>query len=173
MNMVTVATFNEPSKAEPLKKRLQKEGIYAEIHDESKYEWFWFVSKPLAGIRLKVHKKDFERVRQMVRQWDASENALCDAVKCPQCSSSRIEYPQFTRKFIMPNLVGLASLVGIIDKEFFCQECECTWPKEPRNRPPRKHSAPAYFIEGTDPVATSTTLLEPKERTPMTASGHK
>jgi len=172
MNMVTVATFNEPSKAEPLKRRLEQEGVYAEIHDESKYEWFWFVSKPLAGIRLKVHKKDFERARQMVRDLDAAEGILRDAVKCPQCGASRIEYPQFTRKFIMPNLVGLASLLGIIDKEFFCQECEYTWPKEVKNRPPRKHSAPAYFIDGAVPVATSSTMLEPKEGTPAVSRGN-
>jgi len=163
MNMVTVATFNEPSKAEPLKQQLENEGIYAEIHDESKYEWFWFVSKPVAGIRLKVHKKNFERARQRVRELDTSTGLLRDAVKCPQCGSSRIEYPQFTRKFIMPNLVGLASLLGIIDKQFYCQECEHTWPKELRNGPPRKHSAPAYFIKGATPIATSTTFLEPKE----------
>src|SRR5207249_1228326 len=124
MNMVTVATFDESSRAEPLKEKLEKAGIHAEIHDESKYEWFWFVIKPVAGIRLKVHKKNFETARGLVRKWDATEGVLRHAVRCPQCGCSRIEYPQFTRKFLLPNLVGLASLLHIIDKEFFCQECE-------------------------------------------------
>ena len=163
MNMVTIATFNEAFQAKPLKQRLQEEGINAEIYDESKYEWFWFVAAPVAGIRLKVRKRDFETARSLTREWDTADGALRDALKCPQCGSPRIEYPQLTRKFAMPNLVGIASLLGIIDKEFFCQECEYTWPKEPRNRPPRKHSAPAYFIEGAEPVPTSTTLLQPEE----------
>src|ERR1051326_5440291 len=38
MNMVTVATFNEPSSAEPLHQKLEKAGIHSEICDESKYE---------------------------------------------------------------------------------------------------------------------------------------
>jgi len=148
MNMVTVATFNEPSKAEPLKQKLEKTGIHAEIFDESRYEWSWFVTKPLAGIRLKVHKHDFEGARQRIREWDRAEGILRDAVCCPQCGASRIEYPQFTRKFLMPNLVGVASLLHIIDKEFYCQDCEHTWPKDLKPPWPKKHGSPDYFIEG-------------------------
>ena len=147
MNMVTVATFNEPSKAEPLQQKLEKAGVCAEICDESRYEWFWFVTRPVAGIRLKVHKKDFENARRLVREWGATDGVLRDAVRCPQCGASRIEYPQFTRKFLLPNLVGLASLIGIIDKEFFCQECDYTWPKDAKPPWPGKHGAPNYFIE--------------------------
>ncbi len=151
MNMVTVATFNEPSKAEPLKQKLEKTGIHAAICDESKYEWFWFVTKPLAGIRLKVHKKDFEKARQWIKEWDGADGVLRDAVRCPQCGASRIEYPQFTRKFLLPNLVGVASLLHIIDKEFYCQDCEYTWPKDLKPPWPKKHGSPDYFIEGVPP----------------------
>src|SRR2546429_475820 len=112
-----------------------------------RYDGVCFVPEPVAGIRLKGHKKDFEKARQRIREWDAGEGILRDAVRCPQCSSSRVEYPQFTRKFFLPNLVGLASLLHIIDKEFYCQECEYTWPKEARPPWPRKHGAPYYFIE--------------------------
>ena len=155
MNMVTVATFNEPSKAKPLQQKLEKAGVCAEICDESRYEWFWFVTRPVAGIRLKVHKKEFENARRLLREWDATDHVLQDAVRCPQCGSSRIEYPQFTRKFLLPNLVGLASVIGIIDKEFFCQECDYTWPKDAKPPWPGKHGAPNYFIEDvprSDPV---------------------
>src|SRR2546422_10618062 len=103
MNMVTVASFNEPSKAEPLKQKLEKTGIRAEICDESKYEWFWFVTKPVAGIRLKVHKRDFETARRLLREWDAAEDVLLEAVRCPQCGSSRVEYPRLTRKLFLLN----------------------------------------------------------------------
>jgi len=147
MNMVTVATFNAPSEAEPLKQKFEKAGIHSEIRDESRYEWSWFVTKPLAGIRLKVHRKDFENARRLVREWDSSDGVLRDAVRCPQCGASRIEYPQFTRKFLLPNLVSLASVIGIFDKEFFCQDCEHMWPKDSRPPRPRKHGAPDYFIE--------------------------
>ncbi len=162
MNMVTVATFNEPSKAEPLRQKLENAGIHAEICDESKYEWFWFVTKPIAGIRLKVHKKDFENARRRIREWDASDGVLSDAVRCPQCGSSRVEYPQFTRKFLLPNVVSLASVMGIIDKEFFCQECDFTWPKDVKLPWPKKHGAPYYFIEDVPPANPSSGAQERK-----------
>ncbi len=162
MNMVTVATFNEPSKAEPVKQKLEKAGIHAEICDESKYEWFWFVTRPIAGIRLKVHKKDFETARRLLREWDAGEGILREAVRCPQCGSSRIEYPQLTRKFLLPNLVGLASLLHIIDKEFFCQECEFMWPKDIKPQWPSKHGAPYYFIEDVPPANPAPGARAPK-----------
>ncbi len=159
MNMVTVATFNKPANAEPLKQRFTKAGIQAEIHDESKFEWTWFVGKPVAAFRLKVQRKDFETALRLLTAWEAADGVLRDAVCCPQCGHSRIEYPQFTRKFLLPNLVGLASVLGIIEREFYCQECGFTWPKDTKQRPPRKHSSPAYFIEETTPVPSSTTML--------------
>ena len=147
MNMVTVGTFNEREKAEPLQQRLETAAIHAEIHDEHRFEWLWFVFKPLAGIRLKVHKKDFEAAQKLLNEWDAAEGVLRDSIRCPQCKSSRVEYPQFTRKGVLPNLVGLASALGYFGKEFYCQECQHTWPPVVIHHPPRKHSAPDYFIE--------------------------
>src|SRR5207249_186481 len=105
MNMVTVATFNEPSKAEPLKQKLEKAGIHAEICDESRYEWVWFVTKPIAGIRLKVHKRDFEKARQRIREWDAGEGILRDAVRCPQ-GSSEVSGLKFSRRKRLRTLRG-------------------------------------------------------------------
>ena len=112
--MVTVATFNERDKAEPLRQRFEKAGIHAEVQDEHRFEWLWFVFKPLAAIRLKVHKQDFERAHKLLNEWDAAEGVLRDSVRCPKCKSSRVEYPQFTRKGVLPNLVGLASAFGFI-----------------------------------------------------------
>src|SRR2546426_509787 len=141
MNLVTIATFDEPDKAEPLRKRFADAGVHAEVHDESRYEWFWLVAKPIAGFKLKVGKKDFENALRLLKEWDATAGVLRDAVRCPQCHSSRVEYPQLTRKFLTPNLVGIGCALRLFDKEFYCQECENTWPKDVRVSPPRKHSA--------------------------------
>ena len=121
-NNITLATFNQAVAAQPLVARLWEAGIRAEIHDESKLERLWFVRKPLAGVRIEVHADDFEKAARMVREWDAADHALHDAVCCPECGSSRVEYPQFTRKFVTPNLVGLLAAVGLVEKEFYCQD---------------------------------------------------
>jgi hypothetical protein len=77
------------------------------------------------------------------------DGALHDAVRCPDCGSSRIEYPQFTRKFLTPNVIGLLSAMHLFEKEYYCEDCHFTWP-DPHSKPhrPRANQAPYYFIEG-------------------------
>ena len=128
MEMVTVATFNELQQAEPLKPRLDRAGIKAEIHDERNLQRYWFLSETLAGIRLRVEKHDYERAKQLLADWDRTDGALREAVHCPECGSSRVEYPQFTRKFVSPSLYALLCKLGFFEKHFYCEECHYTWP---------------------------------------------
>ena len=53
-----------------------------------------------------------------------------EMIRCPQCGSSNIEYPQMTRKFLTPALMGLLCAPRIIPKEFYCQDCHYTWSNE-------------------------------------------
>jgi hypothetical protein len=149
MKPVTVATFNDVAHAEELNRRLVREGVLSVIHDESKLERIWFVTKPFAGVRIEVPPEEVERATKLIAKWDKADNALQHAVRCPECGQSRIEYPQFTRKFLTPNLLGLLSAMHFIDKEFYCQDCHFTWLPEGGKRPDkRKHLGPNYFIEG-------------------------
>ena len=156
-NTITLATFNQTTDAQPIVARLWEAGIRAEIHDESNLERLWLVRKPLAGVRIEIHREDFDKASRLVQEWDMKEHVLQTAVRCPECGSSRVEYPQFTRKFVTPNLVGLMSAMGLVEKEFYCQDCQNTWPpagtKPPRDR---KHMAPDYFIEGIDQTPKAT-----------------
>lgn len=135
MNMVTVATFNELKHAEPLGKRLEQAGIKAEIYDERKLQKYWFLSETLAGIRLRVDKQDFETAKNLLEKWDAADGALQRAIHCPACKSSRVEYPQFTRKFLSPSLYALLCKIGLFEKKFYCEECHFTWPIQEKLEP--------------------------------------
>lgn len=150
MDTITVATFNEKEKAEPLKQRLQQAGIQAFIDVESKMERLWYVAKPLAGVHLKVHAPDHEKACRLMKEWDQEDDALHDAIRCPECTSSNVEYPQFAQKSVMPNFFGgVAAALGLIEKEFYCRDCHYTWPREGRKLSrSRPHMAPFYFIEG-------------------------
>jgi predicted Zn-ribbon and HTH transcriptional regulator len=156
MKTTTLATFNDRAHAEPLKERLEAANIPVEIHDDSAQERLWFVGKPRAGVHLNVRAADYEKALGLIHAWDAANDALHDAVRCPECGSSRIEYPQFTRKFITPNVIGVLSAVGLVQKQYYCQDCQCIWPgadaKPPRNR---AHMAPNYFIEDVPPAETA------------------
>ena len=150
MTRIPIATFASSAKADPLRKRLAEAGIQAEIHDELRLEKLWFVSKPETGVRLEAPCDQYERAIDLLLQWERAEGALRDAIHCPECKSFRVEYPQFTRKFLIPNLaLGPLSAMGLVEKEYYCQDCHFTWPKE-GTRPSklRPHMAPHYFIEG-------------------------
>jgi len=163
-NTVTLATFNQTTDAQPIVARLWEAGIRAEIHDESKLERLWLVRKPLAGVRIEIHREDFDKAGRLVREWEMKEHVLRNAVCCPECGSSRVEYPQFTRKFVTPNLVGLLSAMGLVEKEFYCQDCHNTWPPDGAKPPrARKHMAPNYFIEGLEQTS-KTTQSQPQKR---------
>jgi hypothetical protein len=70
-----------------------------------------------------------------------------------------VTYPQFTRKFFLPNLaLGLLARVGALDKEYYCEECHFTWPREgSKPRRDRTHMAPYYFIDGIEQRAATHT----------------
>jgi hypothetical protein len=124
----TVATFNDLEKAQEVQKRLVEAGIPAEVYDESKLQKFWFLSKPLAADKVVVAEKDFEKARVVLQSADALEHVLQGELRCPQCGSANIEYPQFTRKFMTTTLVEVLCVLHIIDKQFYCHGCHHTWP---------------------------------------------
>jgi hypothetical protein len=153
MIRIPVALFNERAMAEPIQMRLSGAGIKAEIHDELRLEKLWFVSKKKwHGLRIEVPSNQFERAEQLLLDWDNSEGIMREAIRCPECKSLRVDYPQFTRKSLLTNLaVGLAAEVGVVERDFYCRDCHFTWPRlrttPRRNRP---NLAPYYFIEGVE-----------------------
>ncbi len=128
MNTVPVATFHELEPAQRLHERLQQAGISAIINDESRRERLWFMSEPLAAVHVEVPQPKYLEARQLIQVWDTEGGVLHSAVRCPECSSSRVEYPQLTRKFITPIIARLFMALGVIGKEFYCLDCHLTWP---------------------------------------------
>lgn len=139
MNNISIALFSRQSDAEPYLRRLNAAGLNAELHD----------CHSMNGARIEVPAEQFERAYQLMVEWDAVDG-LRGAIRCPECRSLRVEYPQYTHKSTLPNLlVGLLANIGAMPKEFYCQDCHFTWPKEgTKPSRARPHMAPYYFIEG-------------------------
>jgi hypothetical protein len=126
----TVATFSDRDKAEAVQKRLEQAGLSAEVVDESKLQKFWFMSRSLAGEKVCVDEGDFPRARQLLEGADPTEHILQGEICCPQCQSPRVEYPQFTRKFVTTTLVEVFCFLRVLDKQFYCTNCQHTWSPE-------------------------------------------
>jgi len=147
MNRIPIALFNHRSEAEPIQQRLVQAGVIAEIQDELLLQKLWFVSKRAAGARLEVAAEHFEKAEKLLLAWDLAEGALNNAIRCPECQSFRVDYPQFARNSVMTNMAaGVAAELGLVEKDYYCQRCHYTWPKE-LNARKRSHMAPYYFIE--------------------------
>src|SRR4051794_13571161 len=118
--MVTIATFNEPTKAKRLKERFQQAGLKADIHNEGHLQQVAFMSKPQANVKVLVEDDDFERAQALMLEWETSDPDVAAAIlRCPQCGSSRIEYPQLTRKFLTPAMASVLFALKIFPKEFY------------------------------------------------------
>ncbi len=157
MNSIPVALFPKRSQAEPLQQRLIRSGIPAQIQEELWLQKLWFVTKEAAGVRLEVAADQFAKAVELLLTWDKTEHALRDAVRCPECKSLLVDYPQFARNSVMTNIaVGLLAETGLLERDYYCEQCHYTWAKQsaaPRHT--RKHLAPYYFIEGLPPGSTA------------------
>ncbi|HWX20706.1 MAG TPA: c-type cytochrome [Candidatus Binatia bacterium] len=167
MNRIRVALFNDRAAAEPIRQHLLRAGIPAELHDELGLASLWFVSKSSAGVRVEVPARLSEMARQLLLAREAAEGALRAAIRCPECGSLRVDYPQFTRKSLFTNLaIGLIARLGLVEKDYYCEDCHYAWPKQ-HSRPlrARAHLAPNYFIEDfpRNPVEAHKTQLSTSE----------
>jgi transposase-like protein len=124
--MVTIATYNEPAKAKRLKEKFRESGVKADLHNEALLPAYSFMSKPQANAKVLVEEEDFPRAQELMVQWEAADPDIA-AIRCPQCNSPRIEYPQLTRKFLTPALAGILFALKVFQKEFYCQDCHFTW----------------------------------------------
>jgi len=134
--LITVATFNEREPADHIATRLRDAGISAEVYDEShEQKWKLFNLHPRAHMRVRVHSAEENRAHALLDQWHNNEPALAQAIQCPECGSSKIEFPQFSRRTLMGALPAAAAAAGIIAQEYYCESCHFTWPAETKPEP--------------------------------------
>jgi len=152
MNRVPVVLFTDRARAQPIRQRLIESGLNAEFNDSPTLPKLWFVSRARAGVRIEVPEEQFGSAEQLLLDWDEAEGALHDAIRCPECGSLRVEYPQFAKNSLLTNLaLGLLASVGFLEKNYYCEDCHFTWPKQGiRKRRDRSHLAPFYFIDGVE-----------------------
>jgi hypothetical protein len=153
MNWIPVVLFSNRAEADSIQRRLFQTGVEARINDKKPLAKLWFISKDRAGVRVEVYGDKHEKAEHLLMEWDAADAAaLRYAVRCPECGSLRVDYPQYAKHSLLTNLaMGLLSQLRVIEKDYYCDDCHFTWPKEgPQARRDRPHMAPYYFIEGVE-----------------------
>lgn len=128
---ISIAVFNERDPAEKLAIRLRETGYEAEVFDESlEQKWHLMQIKPRGHMRVRVPETQRARALQQLQQW-SGDGLLAGAVRCPECGSTQVEYPQFSRRTIMGALPAIAAAAGMIERDYYCEACHYTWPADP------------------------------------------
>jgi len=125
---VPLVTLNDCAKAAPIQRLLANAGIAAEIDDEL-LEKLWFVSKEEATPGSMFQWINLSAPKSFARVGTRPKNiARGDSV--PECQSLQVHYPQFAHRSLIPNLMmGFLAKIGLIEKEYYCENCHYTWPK--------------------------------------------
>ena len=129
-----IATFYKRPPARALKDRFQAAGIPAWVKDDSLLQRLVFWTRPFAFIKVYVDGRQFQRARDLLGRWNQEDHVLDAAVRCPECGSPRVEYPQFTRKFVTPLLIEWMISLGAGEKDCYCLDCHYTWIRRAKAR---------------------------------------
>lgn len=132
-----IASFNEIVPAESTATRLRASGFEAHVHDETTQQhWQLWNLKPRAQLHVRVDAADESRAVALIKEWSVEGTDAACAVRCPECASFRVEYPQFSRKTLVGALPSILASAGVIDQTFYCEDCHFTWPPEPPKAEP-------------------------------------
>ena len=152
MTWIRVALFTDFPPADLLRQQLLHAGIRAEVHREPAVARLWFVSRRNGAVRLDVPAASAELTARLLKEWDHSSSLLRRAVRCPDCASFRVDFPQFTNKSLLTNLaLGFLSGIGLVEQDFYCERCHRMWRKPALGLArPRGHMSPNYFLTDID-----------------------
>lgn len=128
-----LAAFQKKTDAEELHSHLTAKGLETQVYDERKLQNWWFLSRPRIGVHVQVPSKDFYEVTDRIEADPKAKRILEKAVHCPSCHSLQVEYPQMTRRFLLPTVIAhFLVLLGVMKHYYYCEDCHYMWT---RNRP--------------------------------------
>lgn len=130
---INIAVFDNQGAAKALQSFLEKEGFESRLYDERTLQRYWFLTPPRGGSQVQVRKESFETAKQTLDTKREANALLQKAIRCPSCQSLRVQYPQMTRKFMLPTLVAQVGVFfGVMQRECYCEDCHHTWVKSSR-----------------------------------------
>src|SRR5258708_22677611 len=147
---VNVAIFENVSDGQILEMDLKNKGFETRTYNDKLLQCFLFLCPPHATIRVQVRGKDFKNATYFVDHESATSALLQRAMCCPCCGSLRVQYPQMTRRFLLPTLLlHLGIIFRVIAHEAYCESCHWLWslPKKGASAAAKARAANAISLE--------------------------
>ena len=129
-----VAVFENSTDGQFMAELLQNEGLEARTYDDKAFRYFLFLRPPQITYRVQVRRDHETEAIEFLKARNPA--VLGRAIHCPDCGSLHINYPQMTRRFILPTvLLHLGIIFRIIHHEAYCETCHFTWELAPVEKP--------------------------------------
>jgi hypothetical protein len=145
-----VAIFESAGDSQMLATDLKNKGFETRTYNDRLLQCFLFLCPPHATIRVQVRGNDYQNVACFLHHEPATSVLLQRAIRCPSCGSLRVQYPQMTRRFLLPTvLLHLGIIFRVITHEAYCESCHWLWslPKKQVSAPAKVCTANAISIE--------------------------
>ena len=140
---VDIAVFENLSDGRILETLLRDKGIESRSFHNKALQNFLFLRPPHITWRVQVHNDHFAEAEKLIES--THPPVLEKAIHCPSCGSLHVNYPQMTRKFLLPTAaLHLGIIFRIIDHECYCESCHMTW-SLPQDVPRKVHAARPSF----------------------------
>lgn len=121
-----VAVFENLNDGKVLEVFFKGQGMEARTYDDKMFRYFLFLRSPQVTYRVQVRQNHFEDATKLLQA--KTPKVLDWALHCPSCGSLRVNYPQMTRKFVLPTvLLHLGIIFRIIEHECYCENCHAMW----------------------------------------------
>jgi hypothetical protein len=123
---VDVAVFENINDGRILETFLRDREIEARTYHNKWFHALLFLRPPQVTWRVQVRKD--QHVKAVLLVESSHPPTLEKAMHCPSCGSLQVNYPQMTRKFILPTiLLHSGILFRVIGHECYCEHCHMTW----------------------------------------------
>jgi hypothetical protein len=125
---MNVAVFEKSNEAQVLEAFFKNKRFETRTYNDKILRLFLFLCPPRATFRVQVRHGFYKFAMDLLEADPRMPAILQRAIHCPDCGSLRVEYPQMTRKFILPTLLlHLGIIFRVIEHECYCENCHCIW----------------------------------------------
>lgn len=123
---VDVAVFEDVNDGKMLETFFRDKGLEARAYDDKLFRYFLFLRPPRVTYRVQVRQNHLERANGFL---ETNPSAVLEkALHCPSCGSLHVNYPQMTRKFILPTVIlHLGIIFRVIEHQCYCENCHYIW----------------------------------------------
>jgi hypothetical protein len=121
-----VAVFESLDAGKTLETFLRDRGFETRTDDDKWFRYFLFLRPPQVVYHVQVRKNRFADAAQMLKA--NPPEVLSKAMHCPACASLNLNYPQMTRRFILPTIALHAGIIfRLVEHEWYCEHCHHMW----------------------------------------------